>query len=149
MGLRRELICRCFGSPAAFLMFVTNAFFLASWDPQTPLKAALLSGLTNLLLDLLLVNVFGWGIAGAAIATVAAQVCPSPLDVHCPARRKGKGEGGGATGRGWPNRKYCAYIHFPQSVSLENSMLWVHLFWKEYVLLCMTEIREFSEHEMK
>ena len=55
-------------------MFVTNAFFLAAWDPQTPLKAAILSGFTNLGLDLLLVNVFGWGIAGAAIATVAAQV---------------------------------------------------------------------------
>lgn len=56
-------------------MFVTNAFFLAAWDPQTPLKAAILSGVTNLGLDLLLVNVFGWGIAGAAIATVAAQAC--------------------------------------------------------------------------
>ena len=55
-------------------MFVTNAFFLAAWDPQTPLKAAILSGLTNLGLDLLLVNVFHWGIAGAAAATVAAQV---------------------------------------------------------------------------
>ncbi len=55
-------------------MFVTNAFFLAAWDPQTPLKAAILSGFTNLSLDLLLVNGLGWGIAGAAIATVAAQV---------------------------------------------------------------------------
>ena len=72
---------RCLGGPPAFVMFVTNAFFLAAWDPQTPLKAAILSGVTNLLLDLLLVNVFGWGIAGAAIATVAAQARRTHLAV--------------------------------------------------------------------
>lgn len=55
-------------------MFVTNAFFLAAWDPLTPLRSALLSGAINLSLDVLLVTVLGWGIAGAAIATVAAQV---------------------------------------------------------------------------
>ncbi len=38
-------------------MFVTNAFFLAAWDPQTPLRSAIASGLINLGLDLFLVNV--------------------------------------------------------------------------------------------
>ena len=57
-------------------MFVTNAFFLAAWDPMTPLKSAIAAGVTNLVLDLFLVNVMHWGIAGAAVATAAAQVAP-------------------------------------------------------------------------
>lgn len=76
------MLRRSFGAPAAFVTFVTNAFFLAAWDPHTPLKAAVLSGVTNLTLDLLLVNVFGWGIAGAAIATVAAQASHLQISVH-------------------------------------------------------------------
>jgi Na+-driven multidrug efflux pump len=55
-------------------MFVTNAFFLAAWDPQTPLRSAIAAGIINLVLDLFLVNVMGWGITGAAVATVVAQV---------------------------------------------------------------------------
>lgn len=54
-------------------MFVTNAFFLAAWNPLTPLRSALAAGSINLVLDLFLVNVVGWGIAGAAVATVCAQ----------------------------------------------------------------------------
>ena len=64
-------------------MFVTNAFFLAAWDPMTPLKSAIAAGVTNLVLDLFLVNVMHWGIAGAAVATAAAQVirvAPQALD---------------------------------------------------------------------
>lgn len=55
-------------------MFVTSAFFLAAWDPITPLFTSALAGVTNLVLDLFLVNVMHKGIAGAAIATVFAQV---------------------------------------------------------------------------
>ena len=55
-------------------MFVTSAFFLAAWDPITPLFTSILAGVTNLVLDLYLVNVADMGIAGAAIATVFSQV---------------------------------------------------------------------------
>jgi len=63
-------------------MFVTNAFFLAAWDPQTPLRSAIAAGIINLGLDLLLVNVMGWGISGAAVATVAAQVAITGLCIE-------------------------------------------------------------------
>lgn len=59
-------------------MFVTSAFFLAAWDPITPLFTSALAGVTNLILDLFLVNVMHKGIAGAAIATVFSQV---PLEI--------------------------------------------------------------------
>ena len=43
-------------------------------DSQTPLTAMVLASLTNIVLDLVFVLVFRWGIAGAAIATLIAQV---------------------------------------------------------------------------
>ena len=43
-------------------------------DGQSPLTSMILASLTNIALDLLFVLGFGWGIAGAAAATVIAQV---------------------------------------------------------------------------
>ncbi|KAK9842099.1 hypothetical protein WJX81_008345 [Elliptochloris bilobata] len=65
---------RCLGVPAALLIFVAQAYFLAAMDPWTPLAAALLAGAANLAGDVALVCWFGWGIAGAALATAAAQL---------------------------------------------------------------------------
>lgn len=71
--------CRCLGVPAALLIFVAQAYFLAAMDPWTPLAAALLAGAANLGGDLALVCGAGWGIAGAAVATAAAQVATKDL----------------------------------------------------------------------
>jgi hypothetical protein len=71
----RVWVGRCLGLPAALLIFVTQAFFLAAMDPITPLLAASLAGLANLLGDILLVCGLGWGIAGASLATAVAQAC--------------------------------------------------------------------------
>lgn len=43
-------------------------------DGQTPLRAMIVASVVNIVLDLVFVLVFGWGIAGAAVATVIAQV---------------------------------------------------------------------------
>lgn len=43
-------------------------------DGQTPLRAMILSSVVNVILDILFVRVFYWGIAGAAIATLIAQL---------------------------------------------------------------------------
>ena len=43
-------------------------------DGKTPLQAMVVASVTNILLDLLFVMVFHWGIAGAAIATLIAQL---------------------------------------------------------------------------
>ena len=42
-------------------------------DGQTPLYAMIVAALSNIVLDLLFVLVFHWGIAGAAVATLIAQ----------------------------------------------------------------------------
>ena len=44
-------------------------------DSKTPLYSMMVAGLVNVGLDLLFVAVFGWGVRGAAIATVIAQGC--------------------------------------------------------------------------
>lgn len=46
-------------------------------DGQTPLNAMIVASFTNIALDLLFVLVFNWGIAGAAIATLIAQLVSS------------------------------------------------------------------------
>lgn len=43
-------------------------------DSKTPLNAMIIASITNIVLDVLFVFVFKWGIAGAAIATLIAQV---------------------------------------------------------------------------
>jgi len=52
-------------------------------DGQTPLQAMIVAALSNIVLDLLFVLVFRWGIAGAAIATLIAQAISS---VYCLAK---------------------------------------------------------------
>ena len=49
-------------------------------DGQTPLYAMIVAALSNIVLDLLFVLVFHWGVAGAAVATVIAQGISS---VYC------------------------------------------------------------------
>ena len=52
-------------------------------DGQTPLYAMIVAALSNIVLDLLFVLVFHWGIAGAAVATLIAQGISS---VYCLAK---------------------------------------------------------------
>ncbi len=66
--------CRCLGFPAALLIFVTESVYLAAQNPSIPLAAVALAGLVNVVGDYVTVQLFGWGIAGAAWATVLAQV---------------------------------------------------------------------------
>ncbi|MFO7659103.1 MAG: MATE family efflux transporter [Bacteroidales bacterium] len=51
----------------------TSAILRGLGDSKTPLYFLILSTLFNIAFDLLFVIVFGWGVAGAAIATVIAQ----------------------------------------------------------------------------
>jgi putative MATE family efflux protein len=52
---------------------ITSAILRGLGDSKTPLYFLLFSTLLNILLDLLFIIVFHWGIAGAALATVISQ----------------------------------------------------------------------------
>ena len=62
------------GIPAAVLYNASAAILRAVGDSRTPLQAMTVSSVCNIVLDILFVPVLGWGIPGAAAATVIAQV---------------------------------------------------------------------------
>jgi Na+-driven multidrug efflux pump len=64
---------RSLGSIVGIPTMFGQAAFLARRDPITPLKAVLLGSFLNFIGDILLVIGFGYGIEGAAIATVISQ----------------------------------------------------------------------------
>lgn len=61
------------GLPFLFMYNVLSAVFNALGDSKTPLYLLIFSSVLNVFLDLLMVTAFGMGVAGVAIATVAAQ----------------------------------------------------------------------------
>lgn len=61
------------GVPIVMAYNTGAAILRALGDSKTPLKAMIVASITNVVLDVLFVMVFHWGIAGAAVATVIGQ----------------------------------------------------------------------------
>lgn len=67
-----------FGSIAVVTLYnLLAAILRALGDSRTPLYAMLVASAVNIVLDLIFVVPFKWGVAGAAAATVIAQACAS------------------------------------------------------------------------
>lgn len=62
------------GMPAFLLQMAFQSFYMAAERPQLGTLMAVVSGMTNIVLDAVLVWLFGMGVAGAALATAASQV---------------------------------------------------------------------------
>lgn len=60
--------------PAYILQYAFQAFFVAAEKPNLGLAVTVASGVTNMVLDALLVAVFPFGLVGAAVATAMSQV---------------------------------------------------------------------------
>ncbi len=60
--------------PAMVLQYTFQSFFIAAEKPKLGLIVTVAAGLTNIILDALLVAVFPLGIVGAALATALSQV---------------------------------------------------------------------------
>ncbi len=67
------------GLPVIFAYNLLAGLLRSLGNSKTPLHAVIVSSIINISLDLLFVLVFKWGIAGAAIATLIAQVVASFL----------------------------------------------------------------------
>lgn len=65
------------GVPIVMLYNLLACILRALGDSRTPLNAMIVASLTNIVLDYLFVMGFGWGIAGAAAATLIAQAVSS------------------------------------------------------------------------
>ncbi len=61
------------GIPVVFLYNMTAAIIRSLGDSKTPVIFLVMSALLNVVLDLVCIICFHWGVAGAAIATVTAQ----------------------------------------------------------------------------
>lgn len=61
------------GTPAIAFFNFCSAVLRAIGDSKTPLKAMMVASIINIILDLIFVFIFEWGIAGAALATITAQ----------------------------------------------------------------------------
>ncbi len=64
---------RALATPAVLVVTVGHGAFRGHKDTKTPLKVALGVNVLNLVLDPILIFAAGWGLEGAAIATVIAQ----------------------------------------------------------------------------
>jgi putative MATE family efflux protein len=67
---------------------LTNAVLRSLGDSKTPLYALIISSILNVLLDLLFVVVFNWGVAGAGIATIIAQAVSAVFCIIHMVRRR-------------------------------------------------------------
>ena len=61
------------GIPATMFYNLCASVLRAVGDSQTPLRAMILASITNIVLDCIAVFALGWGVVGAAVATVMAQ----------------------------------------------------------------------------
>lgn len=64
---------RALATPAVLMVLAGHGAFRGHHDTRTPLFVALLVNGVNLILDPLFIFIFGWGLNGAAVATVLAQ----------------------------------------------------------------------------
>lgn len=67
------------GIPTAFLYNMLAGFIRSLGDSKTPVFFLIFSSVLNVLLDLLCIVVFKWGVSGAAIATVTSQLISGVL----------------------------------------------------------------------
>ena len=79
-----------FGLPFLFMYNIANSIFNALGDSRKPLYFLIFSTVFNILLDLLFVAVFHWGVAGVAWATFIAQGMAALLAVAVLLRRARK-----------------------------------------------------------
>lgn len=67
--------------PFYMLQYEFQSFFIAAEKPKVGLAVTIISGVSNMIFDWLFMAVFGWGIAGAAIATGMSQVIATVISI--------------------------------------------------------------------
>ena len=73
--------------PAFILQFMFQSFFVTAEKPKLGLVVTVVSGLTNIIFDFLLIGMLRMGVEGAALATAASQVVGGVLPLFYFARK--------------------------------------------------------------
>lgn len=71
-----------FGVSIMFPVYVMNNMFSAQGDTKTPMKVQITGLLLNIILDPIFIYVLGYGVKGAAIATVIALAVPLVMNIY-------------------------------------------------------------------
>lgn len=89
LGVEQQMIHSCmvygiigmFTVPCFMLQYMFQILFVTAEKPRLGFRITLISGITNMVLDFLLIAVLHWGVAGASIATSMSEVvgCVVPL----------------------------------------------------------------------
>lgn len=82
LGAEGELLSNCIlygrinfiSLPAFMLQNVFQSFFVTAEKPKLGLAVIITAGVTNMILDLLFVGILGFGLPGAAVATVCGEM---------------------------------------------------------------------------
>lgn len=82
LGAEGELLSNCIlygrisfiSMPAFMLQNVFQSFFVTAEKPKLGLAVIITAGVTNMILDLLFIGILGFGLAGAAVATVCGEM---------------------------------------------------------------------------
>ena len=82
LGAKGQLLSNCIlyarlsfiSMPAFMLQNVFQSFFVTAEKPKLGLAVIITAGVTNMILDLLFVGILGFGLAGAAVATVCGEM---------------------------------------------------------------------------
>jgi len=69
-------------SPFLILQFLFQQFIIAAGRPGLSLIISISAGLANIGLDLLFIMGFGWGVAGAAVASGLSSVFPALIGIY-------------------------------------------------------------------
>ena len=88
------------GSVPIFLYNALSSVYIALGNSKTPLKFLVISSVVNVVLDLVFIIIFHWGVAGAATATAISQLVAMVLALfdmprllaEFPAKEKGNGK---------------------------------------------------------
>lgn len=75
------------GLPFFITEFEFQSFFVTAEKPQLGFYVTVFGGVTNILLDALFIVVWGWGLIGAAIATILSQTICVLLEIFYFARK--------------------------------------------------------------
>ena len=81
LGAEGELLQNCvdygwiisLGLPFYMLQMEFQSYMITAEKPQLSLIFTVVAGVTNIILDALFVGAFGWGLEGAAVATITSQ----------------------------------------------------------------------------
>lgn len=72
-GSYRYIVIIFLGIPATYLYNMTSSIIRSLGDSRTPVIFLTMAAFLNIILDLLCIIVFKWGVAGAAVATIFSQ----------------------------------------------------------------------------